>query len=341
MTHVSFWHDCMLLAPCLAEAFAGAGALCIRMMTSGWACLVVQVERMEAELKEKAEQVERLDKENAAANMKITEMQTRMDCKEEQHAHVIATMTQSQEMHNARLKELEKDKDEIAQELRTARNESEELSSQLVDARNAQQAVAIELRMAEAQMEQASKSLQEKAAEAEDLRAQMAALVQARAELAEAHAVVQAEFAIFKEQASMPKQIEEQIERLCKQQSENKKLEQTVHAKDSDLLASRAQVEQLQLALLDSTAKLAAVEHARRKIFNELQELKGNIRVFCRIRPASRRQSHDEGECPIALDTDTDQCHIAYNSATNDFKFDRCFGQDSTQEAVFEEVLPP
>ena len=28
---------------------------------------------------------------------------------------------------------------------------------------------------------------------------------------------------------------------------------------------------------------------ARRKCFNELQELKGNIRVFCRVRPASRR----------------------------------------------------
>jgi hypothetical protein len=33
----------------------------------------------------------------------------------------------------------------------------------------------------------------------------------------------------------MPKQIEEQIERLCKQQSENKRLEQTMNATEADL----------------------------------------------------------------------------------------------------------
>ena len=82
--------------------------------------------------------------------------------------------------------------------------------------------------------------MEEKAREAEDVKAQLAQAVQARAEVAEAHAVLQvsvralparrngcadrlrpsrqAEFAIFKQQANMPKQIEEQIERLCQQQ---------------------------------------------------------------------------------------------------------------------------
>ena len=32
------------------------------------------------------------------------------------------------------------------------------------------------------------------------------------------------------------------------------------------------------------------------------------------------------------------QCLLEYNGATNDFKFDRVFGQESTQEAVFDEV---
>ena len=63
--------------------------------------------------------------------------------------------------------------------------------------------------------------------------------VKAKGEIAEALAVVQAEFAIFKEQANMPKQIEEQIERLCQQQTINKKLELTVTAKDEDLAAAQ------------------------------------------------------------------------------------------------------
>ena len=45
------------------------------------------------------------------------------------------------------------------------------------------------------------------------------AQVKAKGEIAEALAVVQAEFGIFKEQANMPKQIEEQIERLCQQRA--------------------------------------------------------------------------------------------------------------------------
>ncbi|KAJ1475706.1 hypothetical protein T484DRAFT_1827388 [Baffinella frigidus] len=46
---------------------------------------------------------------------------------------------------------------------------------------------------------------------------------------------------------------------------------------------------------------------ARRKVFNELQEIKGNIRTFCRLRPASRRESHSEGTCPITMDDDNGQ----------------------------------
>ena len=56
----------------------------------------------------------------------------------------------------------------------------------------------------------------------EALKSSMTGLVAAKAMLAEAHAVMQAEFAIFKQQTNMPKQIEEQIERLCKQQTENR-----------------------------------------------------------------------------------------------------------------------
>jgi kinesin family protein C1 len=84
--------------------------------------------------------------------------------------------------------------------------------------------------------------------------------------------------------------------------------------------------------------KLHKAETARRKVFNELQEVKGNIRTFCRLRPASRRESGGEGACPITMDDDNGQVLLPYNNVTNDFKFDRCFDQNSTQADVFEEV---
>ena len=33
------------------------------------------------------------------------------------------------------------------------------------------------------------------------------------------------------------------------------------------------------------------------------------------------------GTCPIVLDSDTGQCLLEYNGVSNDFKFDRVFGQ--------------
>ena len=48
--------------------------------------------------------------------------------------------------------------------------------------------------------------------------------------------------------------------------------------------------------------------------------------------------SHNEGECPMVLDNETGQCLLPYNGAANDFKFDRCFDQNSSQEMVFDEV---
>jgi len=41
--------------------------------------------------------------------------------------------------------------------------------------------------------------------------------------------------------------------------------------------------------------KLRAEETIRRKLHNQIQELKGNIRVFCRVRPALPHESVDEG----------------------------------------------
>jgi len=42
--------------------------------------------------------------------------------------------------------------------------------------------------------------------------------------------------------------------------------------------------------------KLRAEETIRRKLHNQIQELKGNIRVFCRVRPALPHESADENK---------------------------------------------
>ena len=42
--------------------------------------------------------------------------------------------------------------------------------------------------------------------------------------------------------------------------------------------------------------KLRAEETIRRKLHNQIQELKGNIRVFCRVRPALPHEAADDSK---------------------------------------------
>ncbi|EAZ51442.1 kinesin-related protein K2 [Cryptosporidium parvum Iowa II] len=78
----------------------------------------------------------------------------------------------------------------------------------------------------------------------------------------------------------------------------------------------------------------------RRKLFNELQDIRGNIRVFCRVRPPTI----SEQDFCIKYDISEDASTITINNTTTrgtnllTFKFDYIFSSVSTQHEVFEEV---
>lgn len=94
--------------------------------------------------------------------------------------------------------------------------------------------------------------------------------------------------------------------------------------------------------------KLRQEETLRRKLHNQVQELKGNIRVMCRVRPASDSETEPAN---IAFpDDDTDSKEVAVEgaetrsatgkitTATHSFSFDRVFGPASQNGEVFEEI---
>lgn len=78
----------------------------------------------------------------------------------------------------------------------------------------------------------------------------------------------------------------------------------------------------------------------RKKLHNELVDLKGNIRVYCRVRPVIKEDGGGKNaENVISFDEDDDALlNVFSKGATKLFEMDKVFRPESTQEQVFEEV---
>lgn len=70
----------------------------------------------------------------------------------------------------------------------------------------------------------------------------------------------------------------------------------------------------------------------RRKLFNRVQEITGNIRVFCRVRPTLP----SEADPATSQVIDSDKIVVRHKV----FEFDRVFGPGHTQEQVYEDTSP-
>lgn len=113
----------------------------------------------------------------------------------------------------------------------------------------------------------------------------------------------------------------------------------------------------LQITLSTTTAdldlakkKIQEGEALRRRLHNMVQELKGNIRVFCRVRPFLACEAGFGSMEYIKTGTNTDEIgEITITQASESasgqaitkpysFTFDRVFGQSASQEDVFDEI---
>ncbi|XP_053318937.1 kinesin-like protein KIFC3 [Spea bombifrons] len=71
----------------------------------------------------------------------------------------------------------------------------------------------------------------------------------------------------------------------------------------------------------------------RKLLYNQLQELRGNIRVFCRCR-------RDDGKGEHLEFPSNEEILVNHNGSKKKFRFDKVFEPQCTQEDVFEGTLP-
>ena len=78
----------------------------------------------------------------------------------------------------------------------------------------------------------------------------------------------------------------------------------------------------------------------RKRLLNELEDAKGKIRVYCRIRPFSRTEKEDPDKfipC-YKLNDETSLSIGTQKNRIKDYNFDAVFGEHSTQDEVFEDT---
>ncbi|KAI5291085.1 kinesin-like nuclear fusion protein [Ascosphaera aggregata] len=96
--------------------------------------------------------------------------------------------------------------------------------------------------------------------------------------------------------------------------------------------------------------KLLKEETLRRKLHNQVQELKGNIRVFCRVRPPLEKEPADDiakieypdaelGDREISIQGPEEKTAMGtLTTRTHCFELDRVFGPAASNAVIFEEI---
>ena len=78
-------------------------------------------------------------------------------------------------------------------------------------------------------------------------------------------------------------------------------------------------------------------QNLRRKYHNEVEDLKGAIRVFSRCRPISSSEI-ERGNTSVATFSDEFTISMKQEDTTKTFEFDKAFSPESTQEEVFADT---
>ncbi|EMS57237.1 Geminivirus Rep-interacting motor protein [Triticum urartu] len=96
----------------------------------------------------------------------------------------------------------------------------------------------------------------------------------------------------------------------------------------------------LDQAALETETRITPLIHEKKRLFNDLLTLKGNVKVFCRSRPLFE----DEGSSAVEFPDDfTIRVNTGDESLTNpkkDYEFDRVYGPHIGQGELFHDVQP-
>ncbi|XP_010247011.1 PREDICTED: kinesin-like protein KIN-14D [Nelumbo nucifera] len=308
----------------------------------------VAVEKVRASL---AEELEKAQHEQLTANQKIASLNDMYKRLQEYNTSLQQYNSKLQTelaTANETLKRVEKEKAAIVENLSTLRGHYNSLQDQLISSR--------------ASRDEAIKQKEALTAEVGCLRGELQQVREDRdRQLAQVQAltaeIVKYEESTGKSSAELDKLIVKSnaLEDTCSSQREqiqilrrqlaaaNEKLQRA----DLSALETKTEFEEqkrvihdLQSHLAEADFKIIEAEKLRKKLHNTILELKGNIRVFCRVRPLLP----DDGvgveviSYPTSLEALGRGIDLLQSGSKHAFTFDKVFSHDASQEDVFVEI---
>ncbi|KAJ8459696.1 hypothetical protein OPV22_032622 [Ensete ventricosum] len=102
-------------------------------------------------------------------------------------------------------------------------------------------------------------------------------------------------------------------------------------------------VDDLQDRLAEAEFQIVEAEKLRKKLHNTILELKGNIRVFCRVRPLLPDSDLSDTDrevvsYPTSIEYLGRGIDLTHNAQMYSFTFDKVFNHEASQEDVFVEI---
>eukprot|EP01061_Rhynchopus_euleeides_P016794 TRINITY_DN28115_c0_g1_i1.p1 TRINITY_DN28115_c0_g1~~TRINITY_DN28115_c0_g1_i1.p1 ORF type:complete len:1031 (+),score=493.01 TRINITY_DN28115_c0_g1_i1:63-3095(+) len=217
---------------------------------------------------------------------------------------------------------LPEEMDKLREELEVLRREASQ-EKELMQKEMGGQKAGLEMELAEARaaLHESGEKETVHLKEMEATKASLEAAEQAKVQLSQQYE----ESKVLADEARAKK---EEAEKMMSNWAEEKqKFEEKL---DTTLKRLEQNDEELKVA----NARYKKEEQRRRVLYNQLMELKGNIRVFCRIRLVA----DEPPECVTLEDDMTVRIKDPQSGKITPFEFDKCFDQDSMQSDVFEEA---
>ncbi|XP_007564350.1 kinesin-like protein KIFC1 [Poecilia formosa] len=122
--------------------------------------------------------------------------------------------------------------------------------------------------------------------------------------------------------------------------------ESTMTRLQANLRDREEEISSLKETVAEQRDELHAGEMERRRLHNTIQELKGNIRVFCRVRPLEdgglskhiQLAASDNKSIMLAKTEESHTGKTAEMQKNYHFSFDRVFGPLASQQEIFDEI---